>query len=136
MIVVAAVDESESASSIVAEANYLATELGMELHVLHVKQYKDIKSNPDEIGDEQSVKEQTRSIAKRIGSKHADEFTAVGLIGTPKEEIVSYAEEHDVKYIVTSGRKRSPTGKAMFGSTSQYVILHAGCSVVNVSRNR
>ena len=41
--------------------------------------------------------------------------TAAGLIGA--------AEEHDADMIVVAGRKRSPTGKAIFGSVTQDVIL-------------
>ena len=43
--------------------------------------------------------------------------------GSPAEEIVARAEELDVDCICVAGRKRSPTGKALFGSVSQNVIL-------------
>lgn len=43
--------------------------------------------------------------------------------GGPAEEIQEYAEEHDVDLICVGGRKRSPAGKALFGSVTQHVIL-------------
>lgn len=43
--------------------------------------------------------------------------------GDPAEKIVEVADEADVDAICISGRKRSPAGKAIFGSTSQRVIL-------------
>lgn len=43
--------------------------------------------------------------------------------GTPGVEIREYADEHDVDQICVGGRKRSPTGKALFGSVTQDVIL-------------
>lgn len=43
--------------------------------------------------------------------------------GDPAEEIRKYAEEYDVDQICVGGRKRSPTGKALFGSVTQDVIL-------------
>lgn len=48
----------------------------------------------------------------------------------PGVEIVSYAEEHDADIITVAGRKRSPAGKTLFGSTSQYVLLQADCPVL------
>jgi len=43
--------------------------------------------------------------------------------GDPADEIVEYAASIDADVIVLSGRKRSPVGKAMFGSVTQDVIL-------------
>jgi nucleotide-binding universal stress UspA family protein len=43
--------------------------------------------------------------------------------GHPAEEIVERADELEVDCICVAGRKRSPTGKALFGSVSQSVIL-------------
>lgn len=43
--------------------------------------------------------------------------------GEPAESIIDTAERLDVDAIVVAGRKRSPTGKLLFGSVSQEVIL-------------
>lgn len=43
--------------------------------------------------------------------------------GDPADEILRLAGEHDVDQICIGGRKRSPTGKALFGSVTQDVIL-------------
>jgi len=43
--------------------------------------------------------------------------------GDPSPEILSYAEEIDADMICLAGRNRSPTGKALFGSVTQDVIL-------------
>jgi len=45
--------------------------------------------------------------------------------GDPAETIISVAEELDVENITMSGRRRSPTGKMLFGSTTQSVLLAA-----------
>lgn len=45
--------------------------------------------------------------------------------GDPAAEILEYATENDVALICVAGRKRSPTGKALFGSVTQDVILSA-----------
>ena len=51
------------------------------------------------------------------------EVNLLGSSGNPAEEILRYAEEHDVDRICVGGRKRSPAGKALFGSVTQDVIL-------------
>lgn len=45
--------------------------------------------------------------------------------GDPGDEIVDYADSVDADAIVVPGRKRSPVGKAVFGSVTQDVILNA-----------
>ncbi|MWG36279.1 universal stress protein [Halomarina oriensis] len=60
------------------------------------------------------------------------EFTYHGAVGQEGETIVRLAEEFEADLVVVGGRKRSPTGKAVFGSTAQEVILNAPCPVTFV----
>lgn len=48
---------------------------------------------------------------------------AEGYGGDPATAILNVADSHDADQIVVAGRKRSPTGKALFGSTTQDVVL-------------
>jgi nucleotide-binding universal stress UspA family protein len=48
------------------------------------------------------------------------------------ERIVELCEEVDADLVIVGGRKRSPTGKAVFGSTAQEVMLNAPCPVTFV----
>ncbi|MFB6078885.1 MAG: universal stress protein [Halarchaeum sp.] len=50
--------------------------------------------------------------------------------GSPAEEIVALADERDSDMLVLAGRRRSPTGKAVFGSTTQRVIIDTDRTVV------
>lgn len=52
--------------------------------------------------------------------------------GDPSETILNVARELDVDSIVMSGRKRSPAGKVLFGSTVQSVLLSADRPVISV----
>lgn len=50
--------------------------------------------------------------------------------GEAAAEIVRYADDAGADVIAIGGRKRSPAGKAIFGSTSQDVMLAANCRVL------
>ncbi|ELY43771.1 UspA domain-containing protein [Natronorubrum tibetense GA33] len=50
--------------------------------------------------------------------------------GDPAEAILEVAADIDADGIVMCGRDRSPTGKALFGSVTQSVVLSADCPVV------
>ncbi|WP_338741959.1 universal stress protein [Haloplanus salilacus] len=45
--------------------------------------------------------------------------------GDPADQILDVAESEGADLVVVAGRKRSPTGKALFGSVTQSVILNA-----------
>jgi len=65
---------------------------------------------------------------ERIREQFAEAGIEVDLVrrhGDPGDEIAEYAEEVDADTIVIPGRKRSPVGKAVFGSVTQDVILNA-----------
>jgi nucleotide-binding universal stress UspA family protein len=48
-----------------------------------------------------------------------------GASGDPAEAIIDAAAAADADLIVVGGRKRSPAGKALFGSVTQTVVLNA-----------
>ncbi|WP_284010345.1 universal stress protein [Haloarcula pelagica] len=43
--------------------------------------------------------------------------------GNPADGILDTADERDADLIVVAGRKRTPTGKVLFGSVTQRVVL-------------
>lgn len=53
--------------------------------------------------------------------------------GDPVTEIVERADELDANRISVAGRKRTPTGKVLFGSVAQGVILDADRPVLVTS---
>ncbi|WP_277554246.1 universal stress protein [Halobaculum limi] len=50
--------------------------------------------------------------------------------GDPADEIIAVGDEVDADLLVVGGRKRSPAGKALFGSVTQTVILNGGRPVM------
>jgi nucleotide-binding universal stress UspA family protein len=51
---------------------------------------------------------------------------------TSGEQLVKFAEDLKIDLIFLGIVKKSKVGKLLFGSTAQYVILHAPCPVVTV----
>jgi nucleotide-binding universal stress UspA family protein len=60
------------------------------------------------------------------------EFAVGGAVGDHGDSIVGLAEESDADLVIVGGRRRSPAGKAVFGSTAQKVMLSAPCPVAFV----
>ena len=60
------------------------------------------------------------------------EYSVRGRVGAHGETIVDLANEVNADRVIVGGRKRSPTGKAVFGSTAQEVMLSAPCPVTFV----
>ncbi len=50
--------------------------------------------------------------------------------GDPADRIIGVAQDRDADMIAVAGRRRSPTGKALFGSVTQSVVLEADRPVV------
>jgi len=110
-------------------------------HVFDTSSYDDVKERlefgpNDEVSPDKVAK---RSVAVRDLSKllkEADvEHQVRGRTADPGgvgEGIVDLAEEIDADLVLVGGRKRSPTGKAVFGSTAQEVMLESPCPVTFV----
>ena len=141
MAIVAAVDRSDRSASVVAEAANLARAYGDTVHVVHVlsrSEFMNLGRASARSSNSVGMAE-VREAAPEIAERHAGDLDvpveAVGLMGTPADRIVDYAEEHDARFIVVGPRRRSPAGKAMFGSVAQDVLLSAEVPVVaSVSR--
>ncbi|MFC6963602.1 universal stress protein [Halocatena marina] len=83
---------------------------------------------PDEVAMRHAT---IRSLGNNL-SKASIDHSIRGSVGPHGEAIVSLATDTDADLVVVGGRKRSPTGKAVFGSTAQEVMLNAPCPVTFV----
>ncbi|ELZ35012.1 universal stress protein uspa-like protein [Halogeometricum pallidum JCM 14848] len=84
--------------------------------------------SPDSVAVRYSV---IREFANRLDAEGID-YEVRGTVGVEDEGITALAEESDADRILVGGRKRSPTGKAVFGSLAQQIMLSAPCPVTFV----
>jgi nucleotide-binding universal stress UspA family protein len=56
--------------------------------------------------------------------------------GDPANQIVQLADEMDADMVCVAGRKRTPTGKVLFGSVTQGVILNTDRPVLVCSQTK
>lgn len=140
MVVVAAIDRSRRAPEVIEEAEQLANAFGVPLHVVHVLSRSDFveleRSAYEETGkaaDMEEIREAARSYAEDAASGVASSYEAVGLVGEVADRVIEYAKDRDARYIVVGPRKRSPTGKALFGSKAQSLILNSPIPIVTRS---
>jgi len=137
MVVIAAVDRSERRKAVIREAETVAKAFDESIHVIHVltlSQFVEMGRTSAEEGDSVDM-EEVRGVAKTIADKAAGDldvpYETVGLVGSAAPRVVEYAADNDARYIVVAGRNRSPTGKVLFGSVTQSILLNAKCPVIS-----
>lgn len=72
-----------------------------------------------------------RAIGERLDAAGI-EYDIRGALADSSDGISDLAAEEEADMLLVGGRKRSPTGKAVFGSTAQEVMLSAHCPVTFV----
>lgn len=60
------------------------------------------------------------------------DFAVAGAFGDKADRIISAVDRHDCTHVFLTARRRSPTGKAVFGDVSQTVLLNASVPVTVV----
>lgn len=58
---------------------------------------------------------------------------AVVAEGDQADTIISFVDQQDIDHVVVAGQRRSPTGKALFGSDIQSIILNTPVPVTVTS---
>lgn len=134
-------NDKERAESLAATVADIAGPAGAHVVVLHVYtdgEYETVVNqleyeakahpDPDEIAARNAV---VKKISDRLEDAGLD-VEVRGRVGDHGDSIVALASESNADLVVVGGRSRSPTGKAVFGSTAQQVMLESPCPVTFV----
>lgn len=142
------VEPTDGVDRITREAGELAAGVDASLVLLHVTTEEEYDENRRAMADVLSLegasydigqaREGAREFARDVGEqvlRNVDvEWTSVGLVGDKEETILQTAEDHDCDHVFVAGRKRSPSGKAIFGDVAQRVILNFDDPVTILTR--
>ena len=88
----------------------------------------DSEVTPDDVSQRSGI---VSDVAERLERAGVD-YEIRGALGETAETILGESERLDADLVVVGGRTRSATGKALFGSTAQRVLLEADCPVTFV----
>lgn len=133
----AVVSGDERTKELVREAGELAAGVDAELVLLHVTDEEEFAERSAALASVpdfdtsytvENARDGAREYAKDVARDVLDdldvEYEAVGALGEEAEEILDVAEDRDCDHVFLTGRRRSPTGKALFGDVAQTVILN------------
>ena len=132
----AVVSTSDTSKRLVREAGELAAGVDAELVLLRVVPEDDYEGTRDAVENiadidntytlDQATEEARQSAAelgREVLSDVDVEYEALGTIGRESERILAVAADQECDHVFVIGRRRSPTGKAIFGDIAQSVIL-------------
>ena len=140
VLAVAETDESEDGHALANAVIDVTGPAGATVVVLYVfseaayteavaaRDDESVSPSPDALAAEQDSVARLADALDDAGIDHEIR----GEIGEPVERILTEAEEGDVDLVFVGSKRRSPTGKVIFGSTAQDVMLNAPCPVVFV----
>lgn len=137
------IDDSDEHRSLLAEAGQLAHDTGAKLTVLSwitPEQTDETAKNLEVIeqiegtsysdpGSAATAKQFARQFATDVFESFDDsiEFDANGIVTEDDDradEIIAAAEGLECDHVFIVGRRRSPTGKALFGDVAQRILLN------------
>jgi nucleotide-binding universal stress UspA family protein len=138
-------DFSEEAEMAFHHAVDFCQRYGARLHLLHVlhSSYKYMRHVVDEyvegekneqVADEELMNQAEQDLESKYGSRleNCEQAVFAVRVGVPFVEIVRYAREHKVDFIVMGASGSSELDKQTFGSTVENVARRAHCHVMAI----
>jgi len=136
--VLVVVEDTDAHRTLLREAGELAAGTGAELVLLLLEDTDEVHESRERFAETEGVtysdeevleagKEFVRDFAEDVLADLDVEYEAATAMverGAHATEIIDTATEHDCDHVFIVGRKRSPTGKALFGDMAQAVILN------------
>ena len=130
-----ATDGSDCAQTAAEHAIHLAETSGATLHALYVIEtrtgYDSAIVDPEEV--ERTLRSEGESVLESVENV-AESADVAGLYrirdGVPEQEILTYADNHDIDLIVLGARGTSAFKTILLGSTSEAVLREASVPVV------
>ncbi|MFC7232344.1 universal stress protein [Saliphagus sp. GCM10025308] len=137
------VDPIDPTKQFIKEAGEIAEATGAELFLLHVTEESEYDKTQQALNDLNAMEggnygvsqaaEGAKQLAEEVGSEvfgsNGPSFESLGKVGDTSTQVLNVADEYDCDHIFIAGRKRSPSGKAIFGDTAQRVILNSSVPV-------
>lgn len=141
------VEASESSKDLLRQAGDIAAAMDAELVLLHVTSEVEFKkerqamadigsSDLSEYGVDQAASgaRQFAVDVARIVLEDVDvQYETLGEVGDTADVVLSTIREKNCDHVFVAGRRRSPTGKAIFGDTAQKIILNSDIPVTVVT---
>lgn len=137
------VDSTDSHEQLLVEAGQIAAATNTPLVLLTSISEEEIAQNSETLqamsdaANTSIESDSAQKVANRFAREAAEEafesvdgtveYDVVSVVAGESEfadEVVRVAEEHGCDHVYVAGRRRSPTGKALFGDTAQRVVLN------------
>ena len=133
--ILVAVDASEQAYDALREAVDTAKLNHSHLKILYVLNDKlaNIPVHLDTMTLYKSVQEHSDYVVEQVQEylKGTEvDFEIVRLTGSPKREIINYANENNIDLVVIGSTGLDAIDRFIIGSTTQYIVNHASCNVM------
>jgi len=135
MVILTAIDRDPGCKGVVETAHDLATNMDMELVILHV-----VPEDSDENAAREEITDIVTSVTgslEGIDLRIMPEQTRRDLpTGRTANHILQVAEEIGPDYITIGSRKKTKLGKILLGSVSKLILANAEVPVVTVEQKR